>query len=89
MRTTVNLPDELLLQAQARAALQGQSLEDLFAEGLTRLLQLPDPTPPSVPARNRASAGAWAKQFVGIAKLAPGEATGDARIAAYTYATRI
>ena len=39
MRTTVELPDELLRRAKARAALQGCSLKDLVADGLRLLLQ--------------------------------------------------
>jgi hypothetical protein len=41
MRTTVELPDELLRRAKARAALQGCSLKDLVADGLRLLLQTP------------------------------------------------
>jgi hypothetical protein len=39
MRTTVELPDELLRRAKARAALQGCSLKDLVADGLRLLLR--------------------------------------------------
>jgi hypothetical protein len=41
MRTTVDLPDELLRRAKARAALQGCSLKDLVADGLRLVLQTP------------------------------------------------
>lgn len=36
-----------------------------------------------IPARKRGSAGAWARRFAGIAKLAPGETTDDARMDHY------
>jgi hypothetical protein len=35
------------------------------------------------PARKRGSAGAWAREFMGAAKLAPGETTDDARMEHY------
>jgi hypothetical protein len=41
MRTTVELPDDLLRQVKARAALQGRSLKDLVADGLRLLLLTP------------------------------------------------
>jgi hypothetical protein len=41
MRTTVELPDELLRQVKARAALQGRTLKDLIADGLRLLLDTP------------------------------------------------
>ena len=41
MRTTVELPDDLFLQAKARAALQGRSLEDLVADALRLALETP------------------------------------------------
>lgn len=41
MRTTLELPDDLLRQANARAAMQGRALEDLVADGLKLLLQYP------------------------------------------------
>jgi len=43
-----------------------------------------EPTPAAqIPMRKRTSAGAWAKRFAGIAKLAPGETTDAARAAHY------
>jgi hypothetical protein len=36
MRTTVDLPDELLRQAKARAALEGMKLKDLIAHYIAR-----------------------------------------------------
>jgi hypothetical protein len=38
MRTTVDLPDELLRRAKATAALRGQKLKDLIEEALRRTL---------------------------------------------------
>jgi hypothetical protein len=42
MRTTVNLPDELLRQARARAAEEGTTLTALLADGLRLRLRLGD-----------------------------------------------
>lgn len=41
MKTTVDLPEELYRRAKAEAALRGQKLRDLVAEGLTRVLERP------------------------------------------------
>ena len=82
MRTTIDLPDDLILRAEARAAIEGQSLRDLVAAGL-RLLLVSTPEKAAAsrrPARERGSAGAWAKRFAGVARLAPGETTDDARL---------
>ncbi len=51
MRTTVELPDELLRQAKARAALQGRALKDLVAEGLRLVLQNPVARSPALSRR--------------------------------------
>ncbi len=45
MRTTVDLPDELLRQARARAAQEGRSLTSLLADGL-RLRLAAEPAAP-------------------------------------------
>lgn len=39
VRTTVELPEELLRQAKAKAALDGRKLKDLVEEGLRRVLE--------------------------------------------------
>ena len=39
VRTTVELPEELLRQAKAKAALDGRKLRDLVEEGLRRVLE--------------------------------------------------
>ncbi len=39
MRTTVDLPDELLRRAKSEAALRGRTLKDLVAEGLRLVLE--------------------------------------------------
>jgi hypothetical protein len=44
MRTTVDLPDELLRRAKAEAALRGRKLKDLVEEGLRTVV---DKTPPA------------------------------------------
>lgn len=48
MKTTVNLPDELLRQAKAEAALRGKKLRELVQEGLERVLRDPEPEPSPV-----------------------------------------
>jgi hypothetical protein len=40
MRTTVDLPDQLLRRAKAAAALEGRSLKDLLVEALEARLQV-------------------------------------------------
>ena len=47
MRTTVELPDELLRKAKARAALQGRPLKEFVAEALKLLLQTQSHPPAS------------------------------------------
>lgn len=51
MRTTLDLPDELMRHLKARAALEGRSLRDLVLELVTRGLQAPaaQPTPAPLP----------------------------------------
>jgi hypothetical protein len=62
MKTIIELPDDLLREAEARAAREGQTLPDLVAEGLRALLHgRPAPT------GARGSAGAWAREFGGNA----------------------
>jgi hypothetical protein len=41
MRTTIELPDELLSRAKSEAALSGQSLKNWFIEAIERRLQMP------------------------------------------------
>jgi plasmid stability protein len=88
VRTTIELPDDLFRRAKARAAIQGRALKDLVADGLKLLLQTTRDSPGEaaasrIPARKRASAGAWATRFAGVATPAPGETTGDARMDHY------
>lgn len=49
MRTTIDLPDELLRQAKARAALEGVRLRDLIERGLR--LALATASAPGAPRR--------------------------------------
>ena len=42
MKTTVDLPDELLRQAKAEAALRGKKLRELVLDGLQRVLAEPE-----------------------------------------------
>ena len=44
MRTTLDLPDELMRHLKARAALEGRSLRDLTQELIERGLRTPKPT---------------------------------------------
>jgi len=41
MRTTIDLPDELLRRAKSEAALRGRKLKDLVEEGLRAVLAAP------------------------------------------------
>ena len=43
MKTTVDLPDDLLRRAKSSAALQGRKLRELLQEGLERVLNEPEP----------------------------------------------
>jgi hypothetical protein len=49
MRTTVELPDELLRRAKVQAALQGRPLKDLIADGLKLLLRTSGARSPVTP----------------------------------------
>lgn len=44
MRTTIELPDALLREAKATAALRGVSLKTFFTEAVNRLLHEPGPS---------------------------------------------
>lgn len=46
MRTTIDLPDDLLRRAKATAALRGQKLKDLVASFIERGLESPEPAAP-------------------------------------------
>lgn len=52
MRTTVDIPDELLRRAKSEAALRGRKLRDLVEEGLRLVLNAAPPgsEPPAAPA---------------------------------------
>lgn len=47
MRTTIDLPDELLQQARTEAQRRGIPLRELFQEGLRKVLPTPTPTTPT------------------------------------------
>lgn len=49
MRTTLDLPDDLMRHLKSRAALEGRSLRDLVLELVTRGLQTPAAVPTSAP----------------------------------------
>lgn len=57
MRTTIELPDELLARAKSHAALSGLSLKEFFIDALTRSLAPQNPKtrrPPPVIGNPRA-----------------------------------
>ncbi len=43
MKTTIDLPEGLLRRAKAEAAMRGQKLRELVAEGIVRVLDHPEP----------------------------------------------
>jgi len=45
MKTTIDLPEDLLRRAKAEAALRGRKLRELFLEGILRVLNEPSPSP--------------------------------------------
>lgn len=49
MRTTFDLPDELMRHLKARAALEGRSLRDLVLELVERGLKAPPPAAAAAP----------------------------------------
>lgn len=49
MKTTIDLPDELLRQAKATAALRGESLKELVTVALRAQLERHGATPPGPP----------------------------------------
>jgi hypothetical protein len=61
MRTTVELPDELLTRAKVRASASGVSLKQFFIEALERSLvpasRKVRRTPPAIGSRNAKSIG--------------------------------
>ena len=46
MKTTIDLPEDLLRRAKAEAALRGRKLRELVAEGLLLRLAMKEATPP-------------------------------------------
>jgi len=54
MRTTIDLPDELLRQAKAKAALDGMKLKDLITHYVEQGLRVGG-TPGTIPPRRRRS----------------------------------
>lgn len=93
MQTVIELPDDLFKKVQAKAAFEGQSIEGIVTQGLRLLLEgdgailrneKSDGREDSKRSPSkRASAGAWAAEFVGVAKLAPSESSDDVRMEHY------
>jgi hypothetical protein len=48
VKTTIDLPEEVLRRAKAEAALSGRKLRELFLEGIIRVLDHPE-APESIP----------------------------------------
>jgi hypothetical protein len=46
MKTTIDLPEDLLRRAKAEAALRGRKLRELVAEGLRLRLEMKEEAPP-------------------------------------------
>jgi hypothetical protein len=61
MRTTIELPDDLLTRAEFRASASGISLKQFFIEAIERCLQPASSkvrrTPPAIGSRNARSIG--------------------------------
>jgi len=53
MKTTIDFPEDLLRRAKAEAALRGRKLRELVLEGVTRVLDHPEPAsvPRQMPAK--------------------------------------
>ena len=49
MKTTLDLPDELVREMKLRAVMQGRTLRDLAAEFIRQGLGMAAPKPPQVP----------------------------------------
>jgi hypothetical protein len=73
MRTTVDLPDELLRRAKSKAALSGRKLKDLIEEGLRAVVDDPprEPQPEAKP--KRVTAHDLLKDLCGIIEDAPSD----------------
>jgi hypothetical protein len=50
MKTTIDLPEDVLRRAKAEAALRGRKLRELVLEGIIRVLDHPEPAPDRRPA---------------------------------------
>lgn len=71
VKTTLELPDDLLRQAKAMAALRGQTMTQLFTESLQSTLDLPSTAAPSAKARSKAAL-AFDKELQALAKKVGG-----------------
>jgi hypothetical protein len=47
MKTTIDLPEDVLRRAKAEAALRGRKLRELVLEGIVRVLDHPEPVEPT------------------------------------------
>ena len=58
MKTTIDLPEDVLRRAKAEAALRGRKLRELVLEGIVRVLEHPEPvTAPRQAPRKRFADG--------------------------------
>jgi hypothetical protein len=64
MRTTVDIPDELLRRAKSEAALRGRRLKDLIEEGLRLVLATPPAGEQAAPPRRRITAHDLLKDLI-------------------------
>jgi hypothetical protein len=78
MRTTIDLPDELLRRAKSEAALRGRKLKDLVEEGLRAVVDKtsprddPEPTA-ATPKPKKVTAHDLLKDLCGIIKDGPAD----------------
>jgi hypothetical protein len=63
MRTTIDLPDELLRRAKSEAALRGRKLKDLVEQGLRLVLATP-PNGAAPPPKKKPSMHDLAKHLI-------------------------
>ena len=73
MRTTVDLPDELLRRAKSKAALSGRKLKDLIEEGLRAVIDNPPPEDQAKAKPKKVTAHDLLRDLCGIIEDAPSD----------------
>lgn len=66
MRTTIDIPDQLLKKAKLKAIEEGISLKDLFTRSLEKELSVDTPTPEGMPWKKLHGKGSSDKLDAGI-----------------------